>query len=109
MNLRCGPIVFGIAFLPAAVIAQPGNILNPSLIFTTANLAPGLLAWATRLQAGATKDSPPTFLGTTIIQTANAFTEMEPTGHRLSKSYRGATHIVKLWEPDEYPQLASST
>jgi serine/threonine-protein kinase HipA len=25
---------------------------------------------------------------------------------RLSQSYRGATHIVKLWEPNEYPQLA---
>src|SRR5580658_3355056 len=24
---------------------------------------------------------------------------------RLSQSYRGATHIVKLWEPNEYPQL----
>lgn len=30
------------------------------------------------------------------------------TGHRLSQSYRGATHIVKLWEPNEYPQLAAN-
>ena len=30
--------------------------------------------------------------------------EMEHTGHRLSQSYKGATHIVKLWEPNEYPQ-----
>src|SRR5215467_14301626 len=33
---------------------------------------------------------------------------MEHTGQRLSQSYRGATHIVKLWEPHEYPQLAAN-
>jgi serine/threonine-protein kinase HipA len=27
---------------------------------------------------------------------------------RLSQSYRGATHIVKLWEQNEYPQLAAN-
>jgi len=27
---------------------------------------------------------------------------------RLSLSYRGATHIVKLWNPDEFPQLAAN-
>jgi serine/threonine-protein kinase HipA len=27
---------------------------------------------------------------------------------RFSESYRGATHIVKLWEPGEYPQLAAN-
>jgi serine/threonine-protein kinase HipA len=27
---------------------------------------------------------------------------------RLSHSYRGATHIVKLWESNEYPQLAAN-
>lgn len=27
---------------------------------------------------------------------------------RLSQSYRGATHIVKLWQPNEYPQLAAN-
>ena len=27
---------------------------------------------------------------------------------RVSQSYRGATHIVKLWEPNEYPQLAAN-
>jgi serine/threonine-protein kinase HipA len=26
----------------------------------------------------------------------------------LSQSYRGATHIVKFWEPNEYPQLAAN-
>ena len=29
-------------------------------------------------------------------------------GSRLSQSYRGATHIVKFWEPGEYPQLAAN-
>ncbi|MBL8292799.1 MAG: HipA domain-containing protein [Bryobacterales bacterium] len=37
-----------------------------------------------------------------------AFAEMEHTGHCLSHSYRGATHIVKLSEPNEYPQLAAN-
>lgn len=27
---------------------------------------------------------------------------------RLSQSYRGATHIVKFWEPNEFPQLAAN-
>ncbi len=27
---------------------------------------------------------------------------------RLSPSYRGATHIVKFWEPNEFPQLAAN-
>ncbi|MEO8661445.1 MAG: type II toxin-antitoxin system HipA family toxin [Bryobacteraceae bacterium] len=29
-------------------------------------------------------------------------------GQRVSQSYRGATHIVKLWEANEYPQLAAN-
>lgn len=29
-------------------------------------------------------------------------------GQRLSQSFRGATHIVKLWEPNDYPQLAAN-
>ena len=29
-------------------------------------------------------------------------------GARLSQSYRGATHIVKFWEPNEFPQLAAN-
>jgi serine/threonine-protein kinase HipA len=28
--------------------------------------------------------------------------------HRLSQSYRGATHIVKFWEQNEFPQLAAN-
>src|SRR5579863_5496627 len=43
-----------------------------------------------------------------LVRDENAFGEMEHTGHRLSASYRGATHIVKLWEPNEYPQLAAN-
>ena len=43
-----------------------------------------------------------------LVRDENAFTEMEQTGHCLSPSYRGATHIVKLWEPNEYPQLAAN-
>jgi len=27
---------------------------------------------------------------------------------RLSQSFQGATHIVKFWEPDEFPQLAAN-
>ena len=26
----------------------------------------------------------------------------------LSQNFRGATHIVKFWEPNEYPQLAAN-
>jgi serine/threonine-protein kinase HipA len=43
-----------------------------------------------------------------LLRDENAFAEMEHTGHRLSQSYKGATHIVKLWEPNEYPQLAAN-
>ena len=43
-----------------------------------------------------------------LVRDENAFAEMEHTGHRLSQSYQGATHIVKLWEPNEYPQLAAN-
>ena len=42
-----------------------------------------------------------------LVRDENAFSEMEHTGLRLSQSYRGATHIVKLWEPNEYPQFAN--
>jgi serine/threonine-protein kinase HipA len=30
-----------------------------------------------------------------LVRDENPFTEMERTGHRLSQSYRGATHILK--------------
>ena len=43
-----------------------------------------------------------------LLRDEKAFVEMERTGNRLSHSYKGATHIVKLWEPNEYPQLAAN-
>ena len=43
-----------------------------------------------------------------LVRDEKAFAEMEQTGHRLSQSYKGATHIVKFWEPNEYPQLAAN-
>ena len=43
-----------------------------------------------------------------LVRDEKAFAEMEQTGIRLSQSYQGATHIVKLWEPNEYPQLAAN-
>lgn len=33
---------------------------------------------------------------------------MSDAGTRLSPSFRGATHIVKLWDPKEYPELAAN-
>jgi len=43
-----------------------------------------------------------------LLRDENAFAAMEHTGIRLSQSYKGATHIVKLWEPNEFPQLAAN-
>ncbi|MFZ0644184.1 MAG: type II toxin-antitoxin system HipA family toxin [Candidatus Acidiferrales bacterium] len=43
-----------------------------------------------------------------LVRDEKAFTEMEHTGHGLSLSYKGATHIVKLWEANQYPQLAAN-
>ncbi len=43
-----------------------------------------------------------------LVRDEKAFAEMEQTGQRLSQSYKGATHIVKFWEPNEYPQLAAN-
>jgi len=43
-----------------------------------------------------------------LVRDAKAFAEMEHAKSRLSQSYQGATHIVKLWEPNEYPQLAAN-
>ena len=43
-----------------------------------------------------------------LVRDEEAFAEMEHSGHRLSLSCKGATHIVKLWEPNEYPQLAAN-
>jgi serine/threonine-protein kinase HipA len=43
-----------------------------------------------------------------LVRDEKAFAEMEHTGNRLAQSYRGATHIVKLWDANEYPQLAAN-
>jgi serine/threonine-protein kinase HipA len=43
-----------------------------------------------------------------LVRDEKAFAEMKHTGHRLSQSYKGATHIVKMWEANEYPQLAAN-
>jgi len=43
-----------------------------------------------------------------LVRDEKAFAEMQHTGQRLSRSYTGATHIVKLWEPNEYPQLGAN-
>src|SRR5215467_4568753 len=43
-----------------------------------------------------------------LVRDEAAFAEMEHAGRRLSQSYQGATHIVKLWERNEYPQLAAN-
>src|ERR1700683_5447700 len=43
-----------------------------------------------------------------LVRDEEAFTATEPRGHRLAQRCRGATHIVKLWEPHEYPQLTAN-
>ncbi|MFN7999213.1 MAG: type II toxin-antitoxin system HipA family toxin [Bryobacteraceae bacterium] len=43
-----------------------------------------------------------------LVRDQRAFAETEHAGRRFSQSYKGATHIVKLWEPNEYPQLAAN-
>lgn len=43
-----------------------------------------------------------------LVRDEKAFSIGWKTKPRLSQSYRGATHIVKLWEPNEYPQLAAN-
>src|SRR5271155_2829072 len=41
-----------------------------------------------------------------LVRDGQAFASQ--TAPRLSQSYRGATHIVKFWELNEYPQLAAN-
>ncbi len=43
-----------------------------------------------------------------LVRDEQAFAETKPSGRRLSQSYKGATHIVKLWESNEFPQLAAN-
>jgi serine/threonine-protein kinase HipA len=43
-----------------------------------------------------------------MIRDEAASAPLNVAEHRLSQSYRGATHIVKFWEQNEYPQLAAN-
>jgi serine/threonine-protein kinase HipA len=43
-----------------------------------------------------------------LVRDENASATLANTEPRLSPSYRGATHIVKFWEPNEFPQLAAN-
>src|SRR6202158_1747455 len=42
-----------------------------------------------------------------LVRDENASAALRDAKPRLAQSYRGATHIVKFWEPNEYPQLAA--
>jgi len=43
-----------------------------------------------------------------LVRDEGASAALSKADHRLSQSYRGATHIVKFWEQNEYPQLAAN-
>lgn len=43
-----------------------------------------------------------------LVRDEKAFNALSKSKTRLSQSYRGATHIVKLWEQNEFPQLAAN-
>jgi len=43
-----------------------------------------------------------------LVRDEGASAALSKTTDRLSQSYRGATHIVKFWEQNEYPQLAAN-
>ena len=43
-----------------------------------------------------------------LVRDENAFSANKKEDARLSQSYRGATHIVKFWEPSEFPQLGAN-
>ena len=43
-----------------------------------------------------------------LVRDEQASATLKQAKPRLSPSFRGATHIVKLWEPNEYPQLAAN-
>jgi serine/threonine-protein kinase HipA len=43
-----------------------------------------------------------------LVRDENAFVAVQQDGLGLSRSFRGATHIVKFWEPNEYPQFAAN-
>ena len=43
-----------------------------------------------------------------LVRDETASVALSKADHRLSQSYRGATHIVKFWEQNEYSQLAAN-
>jgi serine/threonine-protein kinase HipA len=43
-----------------------------------------------------------------LVRDEGASAALSHAAHRLSHSYRGATHIVKFWEQNEFPQLAAN-
>ncbi len=43
-----------------------------------------------------------------LVRDEGAFPDRAASAQRLSQSFRGATHIVKFWDPNEYPQLAAN-
>jgi serine/threonine-protein kinase HipA len=43
-----------------------------------------------------------------LVRDEAASVALSKEKHRLTQSYRGATHIVKFWEQNEYPQLAAN-
>jgi serine/threonine-protein kinase HipA len=43
-----------------------------------------------------------------LVRDETAFGADRDQKARLSESWRGATHIVKFWEPNEFPQLAAN-
>src|SRR5260221_7612868 len=43
-----------------------------------------------------------------LVRDEDAFAEMEHSGHRLSQSYKGTTHIVQMWAVHAYPQPAAN-
>jgi len=60
--------------------------------------------------ATCSKSSPP-FLASAVCSPRSWCATRTPLVHterRLTASNRGATHIVKLWEPNECPQLAAN-
>jgi serine/threonine-protein kinase HipA len=43
-----------------------------------------------------------------LVRDETAFATFANKEPRLSPSFKGATHIVKFWEPNEFPQLAAN-
>jgi serine/threonine-protein kinase HipA len=43
-----------------------------------------------------------------LVRDEAAFSALDGSGQCFSESYRGATHIVKFWDQNEYPQLAAN-